>query len=120
MKKFILVFLFVLLTNLFAQEARLLRYPNSSKDKIVFVYAGDLYLEDKNGGVARKITSSEGYEIFPRFSPDGKFIAFSGEYDGNREVYVINSDGGEPIRLTYTSDIPNLPERMGPDKIVMG
>ena len=120
MKKITLFFLLILSTNILSQEARLLRYPNSSEDKIVFVYAGDLYLVNKTGGVARKITSSEGYEIFPRFSPDGKFIAFSGEYDGNREVYLISSEGGEPIRLTYTSDIPNLPERMGPDKIVMG
>jgi len=103
-----------------SNEARLLRYPNSSEDKIVFVYAGDLYLVNKSGGVARKITSSEGYEMFPRFSPDGKLIAFSGEYDGNREVYVMNAEGSSPIRLTYSMDIPGLPERMGPDKIVMG
>lgn len=122
MKKIFISILSIILfySILLSQQARLLRYPNSSKDKIVFVYAGDLYLVEKSGGVARKITSFEGYEIFPRFSPDGKYIAFSGEYDGNREVYLINADGGEPIRLTYTSDIPNLPERMGPDKIVMG
>ncbi len=120
MKKILFLVLLFITSNLFTQETRLLRYPNSSEDKIVFVYAGDLYLVNKTGGVARKITSSEGYEIFPRFSPDGKYIAFSGEYDGNREVYLINSEGGEPIRLTYTMDIPNLPERMGPDKIVMG
>jgi len=120
MKKFILFFLLISISNLFSNEARLLRYPNSSVDKIVFVYAGDLYLVDKTGGVARKITSFEGYEMFPRFSPDGKYIAFSGEYDGNREVYLMSVEGGNPVRLTYTSDIPNLPERMGPDKIVMG
>ena len=120
MKKFILFFLLISISNLFSNEARLLRYPNSSADKIVFVYAGDLYLVDKTGGVARKITSFEGYEMFPRFSPDGKYIAFSGEYDGNREVYLMSVEGGNPVRLTYTSDIPNLPERMGPDKIVMG
>jgi len=120
MKKLFLFFFIISISNLFSSEARLLRYPNSSENKIVFVYAGDLYLVDKTGGVARKITSFEGYEMFPRFSPDGKFIAFSGEYDGNREVYLMSIEGGEPMRLTYTSDIPNLPERMGPDKIVMG
>lgn len=120
MKKLLLLILLISISSLFSKEARLLRYPNSSQDKIVFVYAGDLYLVDKNGGVARKITSFEGYEMFPRFSPDGNFIAFSAEYDGNREVYLMNVEGGEPVRLTFTSDIPNLPERMGPDKIVMG
>ncbi|MGB9663760.1 MAG: S41 family peptidase [Ignavibacteria bacterium] len=120
MKKILLLILLISTYNLFSKEARMLRYPNSSQDKIVFVYAGDLYLVDKKGGVARKITSYEGYEMFPRFSPDGTQIAFSAEYDGNREVYLMNIDGGEPIRLTFTSDIPNLPERMGPDKIVMG
>ncbi len=120
MKRLLLIFFLIFISNLFSKEARLLRYPNSSQDKIVFVYAGDLYIVDKNGGVARKITSFEGYEMFPRFSPDGKYIAFSAEYDGNREVYLMSIDGGEPVRLTFTSDIPNLPERMGPDKIVMG
>ncbi len=97
-KKFILVAFFVLsfVYYSFSEEARLLRFPNASKDKITFVYAGDIYIVSKNGGVARRLTSSEGLELFPRFSPDGKYIAFSGEYDGNRDVYVIPSDGGEP------------------------
>ena len=55
------------------------------------------------GGEARRLTSHIGYEIFPRFSPDGKTIAFTGEYDGNREVYVIPAEGGKPRRLTYTA-----------------
>lgn len=116
----IFLFLFLIISISYANEARLLRYPNSSQTQIVFVYAGDLYVVDKSGGVARKLTSSEGYEMFPRFSPDGNFIAFSAEYDGNREVYLMSVNGGEPKRLTYSMDIPNLPERMGPDKIVMG
>lgn len=116
----IFLFLFLIISISYANEARLLRYPNSSQTQIVFVYAGDLYVVDKSGGVARKLTSSEGYELFPRFSPDGNFIAFSAEYDGNREVYLMSVNGGEPKRLTYSMDIPNLPERMGPDKIVMG
>lgn len=111
---------FVSFSTVNAEEARLLRFPNASKDKIVFVYAGDLYVVPKNGGVARRITTSEGIELFPRFSPDGNFIAFSGEYDGNRDVYIIPTEGGEPRRLTYTMDLPNVPERMGPDKIIMG
>ena len=62
-----------------------------------------------------------GYEIFPRFSPDGKTIAFTGEYDGNREVYVIPAEGGEPRRLTYTATNArdDVGDRMGPNNIVM-
>ncbi|MGQ9819844.1 MAG: S41 family peptidase [Candidatus Kapaibacteriales bacterium] len=115
-----LIFVSCILSYSKGEEARLLRFPNSSKDKIVFVYAGDLYVVGINGGVASRLTSSNGIELFPKFSPDGKWIAFSGEYDGNRDVYVIPAVGGEPKRLTYSMDLPNVPERMGPDKIIMG
>ncbi len=117
----VLFFLIIFSQRLtFSEEARLLRFPNASKDKITFVYAGDIFIVDKDGGVARRLTSSKGLELFPRFSPDGKMIAFSAEYDGNRDVYIIPSEGGEPRRLTYSVDLPNVPERMGPDKIIMG
>ncbi len=102
-----------------ANEARLLRFPNTSSKEIAFCYAGDIYTVPIEGGLAKRITSSDGEELFPRFSPDGKTIAFSGEYDGNREVYIIPSIGGTPKRLTYSMDIPDVPERMGPDKITM-
>lgn len=117
-----LIALFLLFTFSVSKsdEARLLRFPNASNDKIVFVYAGDLYVVGIGGGVANRLTSSEGIELFPKFSPDGKWIAFSGEYDGNRDVYLIPAEGGEPKRLTYLMDLPNIPERMGPDKIIMG
>ena len=65
------------------QEARLLRFPTIHGNAIVFSYAGDLYTVPATGGVARKITSDVGYEMFARFSPDGKWIAFTGQYDGN-------------------------------------
>lgn len=108
-------------TLLHAQEARLLRFPNIHGDKIVFSYAGDLYVVNSNGGTARKITSHNGYEMFARFSPDGKNIAFTGQYDGNTEVYLIPSDGGVPKRLTYTAtlDRDDVSDRMGPNNIVM-
>ncbi|KAB2907358.1 MAG: PDZ domain-containing protein [Ignavibacteriales bacterium] len=116
---FLIVFLGA--AALHAQEARLLRFPNISGDKIVFSYAGDLYLVGSNGGTARKITSHEGYEMFARFSPDGKNIAFTGQYDGNTEVYLIPAEGGVPKRLTYTAtlDRDDLSDRMGPNNIVM-
>lgn len=105
-----------------SQEARVLRTPAIHGDQIVFSYAGDLYTVSSQGGVARKLTSHEGYEIFPRFSPDGKFIAFTGEYDGNREVFLIPSEGGVPNRLTYTPVLSrdDVSDRMGPNNIVMG
>ena len=104
------------------QEARLLRFPTIHKDQIVFTYAGDLYAVASTGGVARKLTSHEGYELFARFSPDGTSIAFTAEYDGNREVYVIPRDGGIPKRLTFTPVLSrdDVSDRMGPNNIVMG
>ncbi len=82
-------------------ETRLLRQPDISKDAVVFVYAEDLWIAPRTGGEARRLTSHPGDEVYPKFSPDGKWIAFTGEYDGNADVYIIPSEGGEPRRLTY-------------------
>ena len=111
----------VCLTNVFGQEARLLRFPATNGEQIAFSYAGDLYLVGINGGTARKITSNVGYEMFAKFSPDGKNIAFTGQYDGNTEVYVMPSDGGIPRRVTITAtlDRDDVSDRMGPNNIVM-
>lgn len=104
-----------------AEEARLLRFPATNGSEIVFSYAGDLYKVSINGGEARRLTSYTGYEMFARFSPDGKTIAFTGDYDGNNEVYTIPAEGGEPLRLTYTAtnSRDDLGDRMGPNNIVM-
>ncbi len=104
-----------------AGEARLLRFPAISQDQIVFTYAGDLYTVARAGGTARKLTNDIGYEMFARFSPDGKSIAFTGQYDGNTEVYLMPSQGGVPKRLTYTAtlDRDDVSDRMGPNNIVM-
>ncbi len=83
------------------EETRLMRQPDISKDSVVFVYAEDLWIVPRAGGEARRLTSHPGDEQFPKFSPDGKWIAFTGEYDGNADVYVIPAEGGEPRRLTY-------------------
>ena len=83
------------------QEGRLLLFPDIHKDKIAFVYAGDLWLASNSGGEARRITSHPGRELFPKFSPDGKWLAFTGQYDGNFNVYVMPSDGGQPKQLTF-------------------
>ncbi len=104
-----------------ADEARLLRFPATNGQEIVFSYAGDLYKVSANGGEAQRLTSHVGYEMFPRFSPDGKTIAFTGQYDGNTEVYTIPATGGEPLRVTYTAtnQRDDLGDRMGPNNIVM-
>src|SRR5260370_32684422 len=83
------------------QEGRLMRFPDIYKDKVVFMYGGDLWLASTSGGVARRITSHPGRELFPKFSPDGKWLAFTGQYDGNFNVYVMPSDGGQPKQLTF-------------------
>ncbi len=103
------------------QEARLLRFPAIYDNQVVFTFAGDLYTVDKSGGVARKLTSGVGYEMFARFSPDGKSIAFTGQYDGNTEVFLIPAEGGSPKRLTFTATLgrDDISDRMGPNNIVM-
>ena len=78
------------------EEARLMRYPDINKNLIAFVYAGDIWTVDANGGEARRLTSHPGMELFPKISPDGKWIAFSGEYSGSRQIYVMPSNGGSP------------------------
>ena len=77
------------------------RYPDIYQDKIVFTSEGDLWMVSANGGTALRMTTAEGEERFAKFSPDGKWIAFTGEYDGNSDVYVMPLAGGEPMRLTY-------------------
>jgi tricorn protease len=100
-------------------EGRLMRFPDIYKDKIAFSYAGDLWLVSSAGGEARRITSSPGLELFPKFSPDGKWIAFTGQYDGNFNVYVMPAEGGQPKQLTFLPDIGDVPERMGPNNMVI-
>jgi len=100
-----LVPLLALLICAFAGQADdltlMLRYPDVHRDAIVFVYAGDLWSVPAGGGDARRLTSHEGYELLPRFSPDGTTIAFTAEYEGNSDVYTIPAGGGEPRRLTW-------------------
>jgi len=124
MKKYFLTIIALFSLSLFAraEEAKLLRFPNIHGEKVVFCYGGDLYLVHANGGVARQLTSHIGYEMFPHFSPDGSMIAFTAQYDGNTEVYVIPAEGGIPKRLTFTATMSrdDIGDRMGPNNIVMG
>ena len=104
------------------QEARLLRFPAIHGNQVVFTYAGDLYTVPADGGVARRLTGHDGFEMFARYSPDGKWLAFTGQYDGNTEVYLMPAEGGTPKRLTYTATLArdDVSDRIGPNNIVMG
>ena len=77
------------------------RWPTAFGNQIAFIADNDLWIAPINGGNARRLTSAVGEERFAMFSPDGKWIAFSGNYDGNVDVYIVSPDGGEPRRLTY-------------------
>jgi tricorn protease len=101
-------------------EARLLRYPTIHRDFVVFVYAGDLWRASSNGGRAWRLTSHEGLEYTPKISPDGEWVAYSAEYSGTRQVYVIPATGGEPRQLTYYNDVGVMPPRGGFDYWVQG
>jgi tricorn protease len=118
---FLLLFLLLAVTAARAEETRLLRFPAIHGNQIVFSYAGDLYSVPASGGVARRLTSDQGYEMFARFSPDGTAIAFTGQYDGNTEVYLMPAEGGVPKRLTFTATLgrDDVSDRMGPNNIVM-
>ena len=94
-------------------EGRLLRFPDISRDKIAFVYGGDIWLVPSSGGTAHRITTYPGRELFPKFSPDGKWLAFTGQYDGNFNVYVMPADGGQPRQLTFNQGGAPLSDRMG-------
>ncbi len=102
-----------------AEDSRLMRYPDINGDLVAFVYAGDIWTVSSNGGDARRLTSDEGMELFPKISPDGKWIAFSGEYAGNRQVFVMPSEGGVPKQLTWYNSVGVMPPRGGFDNVVL-
>ncbi|MGL6225506.1 MAG: S41 family peptidase [Thermoguttaceae bacterium] len=99
---------------------RLLRYPDVHRYDVVFCYGGDLWTVKTKGGVATRLTAHEGQELFPKYSPNGKMIAFTGQYDGDEQVYVIPAEGGIPRQLTYYPASGPLPPRRGYDNIVYG
>src|SRR5690606_1544644 len=110
MKRLLVLSALLLSLNAIAQlDARLFRFPDVSATQIAFVYGGDIWLVSKTGGTAYRVTSSTGEEAFPRFSPDGKNLAFSATYDGYTDVYTMPVIGGVPARLTWHA---------GPDRVV--
>jgi tricorn protease len=100
-------------------DARLLRCPDINETLIAFTYAGDIWTVPAKGGDALRLTSHEGLELYPKISPDGKWIAFSGEYSGTRQIYAMSVKGGTPKQLTFynDADVEDLPPRGGFDHI---
>src|SRR5579862_2856083 len=83
------------------KDTRMLSQPAISRDHIAFIYAEDLWIANSDGTDPRRLTVDEGIESNPVFSPDGQWIAFNGQYDGNTDVYIIPVQGGIPKRLTW-------------------
>jgi tricorn protease len=101
-------------------QTKLLRYPDVHRDQVVFTYGGDLWLAATSGGLATRLTAHPGLELFAKFSPDGKWIAFTGQYDGDEQVYVIPVTGGVPKQLTFYPARGPLTPRWGYDNQVYG
>ena len=101
-------------------QTKLLRFPDIRSDRVVFTYAGDLWTAPSTGGSAIRLTSHAGVELFGKFSPDGKWIAFTGQYDGDEQVYVVPTSGGEPRQLTFYPARGPLAPRWGWDNQVFG
>ncbi|MFO7891421.1 MAG: Tricorn protease like protein, partial [bacterium] len=89
-------------------SAKLMRYMDVSDTRITFVYGGDVWVMPKSGGTALQVTHSSGEESWPRFSADGRFIAYTASYNGNQDVYVIPVQGGVPDRITCQSHVDRM------------
>lgn len=101
-------------------QTKLLRFPDISGDRVVFTYGGDLWTAPASGGSAIRLTSHPGIEVFGKYSPSGKWVAFTGQYDGDEQVYVVSSAGGVPRQLTFYPAKGPLAPRWGWDNQVLG
>ncbi len=119
-RKTVGVALVALVCTLSFANTKLLRFPAIHGNQILFTYAGDLWLASAEGGNASRLTSDEGLEFFAEFSPDGSQIAFTGQYDGDEQVYVMPTTGGAPQQLTFYPARGPLPDRWGYDNQVYG
>jgi tricorn protease len=120
----LLAFLMLMITHCcagsLAAQTKLLRFPDVHGDQVVFTYGGDLWMASTSGGSATRLTAHPGLEVFAKFSPDGKWIAFTGQYDGDEQVYVIPVGGGVPKQLTFYPARGPLTPRWGYDNQVYG
>ena len=110
----------MLVANSVTAQTKLLRFPDIHDNDVVFCYGGDLWTASSQGGRAQRLTAHPGQELFPKYSPDGKWIAFTGQYDGDEQVYVMPASGGVPKQLTYYPAVGPLPPRWGYDHQVYG
>ena len=111
MKNLFTILLLVVTTTLFAinpNDTRMLSQPATSATQIAFIYAEDLWVANADGSNPKRLTVDEGVESAPVFSPDGKWIAFSAQYDGNTDVFIIPVEGGIPVRLTWHPGVDNV------------
>src|SRR5213079_3653923 len=99
-----LLLIFVFSSLAFGREARLVRYPSYNNGRIAFTYLGDIWTADENGQNAQRLTVNKARDAYPKFSPDGKWIAFSSDRNGNLDVYIIPSSGGTPKQLTRSEE----------------
>ena len=105
---FALALLFAAPAAAFGREAKLVRYPHYNQGRVVFTYLGDIWTADENGQNIHRITANKARDVYPRFSPDGKWIAFSSDRAGNMDVYVIPAEGGTARQLTFNSAEDNV------------
>lgn len=121
MKRLILTVLFsvIIFSAFSANDVRMMRYPDINNNLIAFVYAGDIWTVSSNGGDAKRLTSHAGLELFPKISPDGKWIAFSAEYSGSRQIWIMPSEGGTARQLTFYNSVGMMPPRGGFDNITL-
>ena len=110
----------VLMASSAAAQTKLLRFPAIQGDRVAFTYAGDIWTAPAAGGTAVRLTAHPGVELFARFSPDGQWIAFTGQYDGDEQVYVVPASGGIPKQITYYPARGPLTPRWGWDNQVYG
>ena len=103
LKKALLTASLLLLPLIGSAQTKLLRYPTYSKGRIAFSYLGDIWIANENGSDVHRLTVNRARDQYPRFSPDGQWIAFSSNRDGNYDVYVVSAAGGEPKQLTFNS-----------------
>ncbi|MGE3376438.1 MAG: S41 family peptidase [Vicinamibacteria bacterium] len=103
-----------------AAQTKLLRFPDIHENTLAFTYGGDIWTASAGGGAASRVTAHPGLELFAKFSPDGKWIAFTGQYDGDEQVYVVPASGGVPKQLTFYPAHGPLPPRWGYDNQVYG
>src|ERR1044071_5940041 len=94
---------FICSSIMFAREAKLVRYPSYSNGRIAFTYLGDIWVADENGGNVQRLTVNRARDAYPKFSPDGKWIAFSSDRNGNLDVFLIPATGGTAKQLTHHS-----------------